>query len=175
MGNDELTGSAGQEERVRITVTTIEVSAGAADRLPHLDETRRTPTPREGRHAVLALPLEPPRRERASVGQWSPLRPFKPLRANYLMARQALGAGGRMGVVHICIVAGLAAVVWRHYTLPIGITGGLAVAAIMFVPTGAYREYLATIADAHGMPPVGEVARYNLACLTTWITTRWRR
>ncbi len=172
MGNGELTGSAGQEERVRVTVTTIEVSAGAADRLLHLDETRRTRTPREGRHAALALPSEPPRRE---LGQWFPLSPFKPLRANYLMARQALGAGGRMGVVYICIVAGLASVVWRHYTLPIGITGGLAVAAIMFVRTGAYREYLATIADAHGLPPVGEVARYNLACLTTWITTRWRR
>ena len=71
----------------------------------------------------------------------------------------------RAGVVNVCTVAGLAAVVWRHDALLIGIVGGLLVSGILFVRTGAYREYLAAIEEMHGVPPLGAILRYNVVNL----------
>ena len=78
-------------------------------------------------------------------GRWSPFRPFVGLLVNYRVAREVLGARGQMSVLSMCIAAGLASVLWRHDTLLIGIVGGLLVTVVLFVRTGAYREYLAAI------------------------------
>lgn len=94
---------------------------------------------------------------------------------SYRLAREALGRNGKLGIIYICIAAGLASIVWRHYTVAIGIAGGLLVSGILFVRTGAYREYLAALEDTHGLPPLDAVVRYNVDYVMRRIRMPWRR
>jgi hypothetical protein len=160
---------------VRITVATVEISAETARCLTNPDELRRAIAPLGAGATILLQSSKAQRPAHASRSRWSPLVPFATMRTNYRVASQALGASGRASVAYVCVSAGLASVVWRHYTLPIGIGGGLVVAAILFVRTGAYREYLAAIESAHGVPALGAVVRYNLDCVAQRIRVRWRR
>jgi hypothetical protein len=109
------------------------------------------------------------------MGSWSPLQPFAGMLANYRLAREALGAKGMMSLVSVCLAAGLASVLWRHSALTIGVASGLLVSGILFVRTGAYREYLAAIAETHGLPPLGAVLRYNVEYVVQRIGAPWRR
>lgn len=172
MSNSELIVPADQSTSLHITITTIDIPVQEAGRPASSEEISRALTQLGVANAPVAIPAG---HVHSTSGHWSPMAPLRPFYTNYLLTRDALGSGGRMGVVYVCLTAGLASVVWRHYTLPIGIGGGLIVAAIMFVRTGAYREYLAAIKDAQGLPLASAVLRYNLACLSAWITTRWRR
>jgi hypothetical protein len=103
------------------------------------------------------------------------LEPLAEIVANQRLAREALGQSGRQGVLAICVVAGLASVIWRHDSFPIGIGGGVIVAGLLLVRTGAYREYLTAIETIHGFPPLTAVLRYNSACLRRTLRALWRR
>lgn len=82
---------------------------------------------------------------------------------------------GKLGIVYVCIAAGLASVVWRQASLFVGIAGGLLVSGILFVRTGAYREYLAAIEEAQGFPPLDVVVRYNFDYVVRRLRVLWHR
>jgi hypothetical protein len=170
----DVVGRGGQGDLIRVTVTTIEIPPEITRDLTSADELSRavaTLFPSD----IVAAPAEGVKPAgRRLLWRWSPLKPFATIRANYRTAREALGASGSMSLIYVCIAAGLASVVWRHAMVPISIVGGLLVAGILFVRTGAYREYLAAIEEVHGLPSLGIVIRYNIQCLLKEIKTRWR-
>lgn len=159
---------------LRLIVTSIEIPLGAAHGLGTPDDMRQAIAPVIDGSVVPMKPVAGDPRHGA-LRSWSPFRPFTGLRANYRLAREALRRNGTLGIVYVCVAAGLASVVWRHASLFIGIAGGLLVSGILFVRTGAYREYLAAIEEAQGVPPLGLVLRYNVERLWTRIRTLWRR
>jgi hypothetical protein len=175
MSTSDVVDPTGRDAPLRVTVTTIEIPAETARCLSDADELRRAVTPFVAGGALTLAPAARHRPVRAALRRWSPLRPFIAMHANYRLAREALGARGAMSVVYVCIAAGVASLLWRHYTIPIGIAGGLLVSGILFVRSGAYREYLAAIEETHGLPPLGAILRYNVTYLVERIAARWRR
>lgn len=175
MSTGDVIDPTGQHSPVRVIMTTIEIPATAAQRLPNADEVCRAIAPFVGRDALVFTPAPRPRPVRDALRRWSPFKPLAGMFASYRLAREALGRNGKLGIVYICIAAGLASVVWRHYTIPIGIAGGLLVSGILFVRTGAYREYLAAVEDTHGLPPLDVVLRYNVDYVMRRIRVPWRR
>ncbi|HLG72315.1 MAG TPA: hypothetical protein VK009_18000, partial [Chloroflexota bacterium] len=135
MSDYELIDGAGEHDSVRVTVTTIEMPAQVARGLTNADDVRRAVAPFVTGDAVAFSPSERPHPVRDTLRHWSPFRPFAGMLANYRLARAALGTSGKLGILYICVAAGLASVVWRHASIPIGIAGGLLVSVILFVRT----------------------------------------
>jgi hypothetical protein len=175
MSTGDVIDPTDQYNSVRVTVTTIEIPTTAAQHQIIADEVRRAIAPIVGRDAHAYAPTQRPRPVRDALRRWSPFRPFAGLLTSYRLAAEALGRNGKLGVIYICIVAGLASIIWRHFTVPIGIAGGLLVSGILLVRTGAYREYLAALEDTHGVPPLDVVVSYNVHYLMQRIRVLWRR
>ena len=175
MSDQEIVVVSDKKSAERVNVMAIEIPVAVIGRL--IDA--------EGSHCTIVqlnvnampAPRQPARSRpvRDALQRWSPFSPFAGIVAGYGVARAALGRNGKLGIVSICLTAGLASIVWRHATIPIGIAGGLVVSGILFVRTGAYHEYLAAIAEAHGVPPLGVVLRYNIGIMLCRIRALWRR
>ena len=175
MRNHELMEGTESKNRTRVTVTIIEVPFRPGRSLADAEDLCGAVVRWNVGEGVALTPAERTRPVRDALRCWSPFRPFTGIFANYRLAREALGRSGRLGIVYVCIAAGLASIVWRHATIPIGIGGGLLVAGILFVRTGAYREYLAAIEDARGLPPLDVVLRYNGDYLLRRVRALWQR
>lgn len=175
MSHHEFIDLIAAKNAVQVKVATIEIPIEAVASVADADGLRRAVTQWTVGELVAVAPPERPRPVRATLRRWSPFRPFVGLLANYGLAREALGRTGKVSILYICIAAGLASVVWRHASIPIGIAGGLVVSGILFVRTGAYREYLAALEEAHGVPPLDVVLRHNVDHLLRRIRTLWRR
>jgi hypothetical protein len=175
VSNRDVVDSACQHGPVRVTVITIEIPATSAQRLTNNDEVRPAIAPFVGPDAMVHMPAQRSRPVRDVLRRWSPFRPFTDMLASYRLACEALGRDGKLGIVYLCIAAGLTSIVWRHYAVLIGVVGGLLVSGILFVRTGAYREYLAAVEDTHGIPPLDVVLRYNVDYLLRRIRALWRR
>jgi hypothetical protein len=175
MSDSELIELTGNQDSVRVTVTTIEIPARVASNLTATDGVLGVIVRRVSGDAVRRELVGRPQPVRADLRRWSPFRPFTGMLTNYRLAREALGRSGKVGIIYICIGAGLASIIWRHASILIGIGGGLLVSGILFIRTGAYREYLDAIKDTHGVPPLDVVLRYNVEYLLHRIRALWRR
>jgi hypothetical protein len=175
MNNHDVIDPPDKNAVIRVTTISVEITPEGEQRQTRSEAVSPGTSKWPDGSALTPIPTLPPRMNHNSIGGWSPLRPFAGLVSTYRLVHRALGRDGKLGVLYICLAAGLASILWRQYTVPIGIGGGLLVSGMLFVRTGAYREYLAAIENTHGVPPLDVVLRYNVDCLAQRIRVLWRR
>lgn len=104
--------------------------------------------------------------QRAARSPWMPWHPVALVYRSYKegYAEAACHPGLLRAILWIAVATGVAAILWRQWTAPISVLGGLLAFLLITARTGQLREVVVALQVADGLPPILAVLQY------TWIT-----
>ena len=104
--------------------------------------------------------------QRLAHSPWMPWHPFALIYRGYKEGyKEAASYPGLLRtVVWIAVATGVAAILWRQWTTPISVLGGLLAFLVVTARTGQLREVVDALEVGGGLPPILAVLQY------VWIT-----